>query len=141
MDKQLWTAVDEYTTGLLVPQDAALDAALADLAMMEARLGMTQELAAHLSLADKRAFFGSNDEKIKCAHEGLATMKTAPQIAFWESALQTAVGGDAWHAELARHHWVDTYLGAAATRDFLDRELITMRDALAALGLLTDTAA
>ena len=30
MDKQLWTAVDEYTTGLLVPHDAALDAALAD---------------------------------------------------------------------------------------------------------------
>jgi putative tricarboxylic transport membrane protein len=66
---------------------------------------------------------------------------TAPQIAFWENALQTAVGGDAWRAELARHHWVDTYLGTAATRDFLDRELVTMKDALAALGLLTDTAA
>src|SRR3984885_16098809 len=30
MDKQLWTAVDQYTTGLLMPHDAALDAALAD---------------------------------------------------------------------------------------------------------------
>src|ERR1700761_379300 len=30
MDKQLWTAVDEYTTGLLVPPDAALGAALAE---------------------------------------------------------------------------------------------------------------
>jgi predicted O-methyltransferase YrrM len=30
MDKQLWTAVDQYTTGLLMPPDAALDAALAD---------------------------------------------------------------------------------------------------------------
>jgi predicted O-methyltransferase YrrM len=29
MDKQLWTAVDDYTTSLLVPRDAALDAALA----------------------------------------------------------------------------------------------------------------
>ena len=29
MDKQLWTAVDQYTTGLLQPPDAALDAALA----------------------------------------------------------------------------------------------------------------
>ena len=29
MDKQLWTAVDQYTTALLVPPDAALDAALA----------------------------------------------------------------------------------------------------------------
>src|SRR6202451_4362526 len=29
MDKQLWTAVDQYTTGLLMPHDAALDAALA----------------------------------------------------------------------------------------------------------------
>src|SRR5271156_4483988 len=30
MDKQLWTAVDQYTTALLMPHDAALDAALAD---------------------------------------------------------------------------------------------------------------
>jgi predicted O-methyltransferase YrrM len=29
MDKQLWTAVDQYTTALLMPHDAALDAALA----------------------------------------------------------------------------------------------------------------
>src|ERR1700761_2775982 len=29
MDKQLWTAVDDYTNALLVPADAALDAALA----------------------------------------------------------------------------------------------------------------
>ena len=66
---------------------------------------------------------------------------TAPQIAFWENALATAVRGDAWRAELARHHWVDTYLGAAATRDFLERELDTMKSALDALGLLADTAA
>jgi hypothetical protein len=52
----------------------------------------------------------------------------------------TAVRGEPWRAELARHHWVDTYLGAAATRDFLDRELGTMRSALDALGLLGKTA-
>ncbi|MGC2404720.1 MAG: methyltransferase, partial [Acidobacteriaceae bacterium] len=28
MDKQLWTAVDEYTTGLLIPPDPVLSAAL-----------------------------------------------------------------------------------------------------------------
>jgi putative tricarboxylic transport membrane protein len=66
---------------------------------------------------------------------------TAPQIGFWEHALLTAVRGDAWRAELARHHWVDTYLGAAATRDFLRSELGTMKSALDALGLLADTAA
>jgi putative tricarboxylic transport membrane protein len=65
---------------------------------------------------------------------------TAPQIAFWENALLSAVRGDAWRAELARHHWVDTYLGAAATRDFLDGELLTMKGTLGALGLLADTA-
>jgi putative tricarboxylic transport membrane protein len=65
---------------------------------------------------------------------------TAPQIAFWENALLTAIRGDAWRAELARHHWVDTYLDAAATRDFLGRELGTMKSALGALGLLADTA-
>jgi putative tricarboxylic transport membrane protein len=61
---------------------------------------------------------------------------TAPQIAFWENALLTAVRGEPWRAELARHHWEDTYLSAAATRDFLDREFGTMKSALAALGLL-----
>jgi putative tricarboxylic transport membrane protein len=66
---------------------------------------------------------------------------TAPQIAFWEGALNAAVRGEAWRAELARHHWVDTYLGAAATRDFLKAELGAMRSALDALGLLADTAA
>jgi putative tricarboxylic transport membrane protein len=66
---------------------------------------------------------------------------TAPQTAFWESALLTAVRGAAWRGELARHHWVDTYLGAAATVGFLGRELGTMRDALAALGLLAESAA
>lgn len=30
MSKKLWTAVDQYTTGRLLPADAALDAALAD---------------------------------------------------------------------------------------------------------------
>jgi putative tricarboxylic transport membrane protein len=66
---------------------------------------------------------------------------TAPQVAFWENAFLTAVRGDAWRTELARHHWVDTYLGAAATLDFLDRELVTMKSALEALGLLADTTA
>jgi putative tricarboxylic transport membrane protein len=65
---------------------------------------------------------------------------TPPQIAFWEDALLTAVSGAAWRAELARHHWVDTYLGAAATRDFLDSELRNMTGALGALGLLADRA-
>jgi len=65
---------------------------------------------------------------------------TAPQIAFWENALLTTVRGEPWRAELARHHWVDTYLSAAATRDFLDRELGAMKSALAALGLLANTA-
>jgi putative tricarboxylic transport membrane protein len=61
---------------------------------------------------------------------------SAPQIAFWEDALKAAVGSDAWRTELARHHWVDTYLDAGATRAFLARENEVMRDALAALGLL-----
>ncbi|HEY6257090.1 MAG TPA: tripartite tricarboxylate transporter substrate-binding protein [Xanthobacteraceae bacterium] len=63
---------------------------------------------------------------------------TAPQIAFWEAALAGAVRGDAWRTELARHHWVDTYMGAAATRDFLESERGAMHGALFALGLLAE---
>jgi len=70
---------------------------------------------------------------------GTSGMSTA-QIAFWEDALKAAVASDAWRTELARHHWVDTYLDAAATRAFLARENEVMRDALAALGLLTGKA-
>ena len=51
-------------------------------------------------------------------------------------ALGAAVAGEDWRAELARHHWVDTYMGAAATRAFLDAERGVMRGALSALGLL-----
>jgi putative tricarboxylic transport membrane protein len=64
---------------------------------------------------------------------------TAAQIAFWERALAAAVAGDPWRAELSRHHWVDTYLGAAASTAFLKAEVGTMREALAALGLLTSS--
>jgi putative tricarboxylic transport membrane protein len=60
----------------------------------------------------------------------------AAQIAFWEQALGAAVAREAWRAELARHHWVDTYMGAAATRAFLDTERGVMHDALSGLGLL-----
>lgn len=66
---------------------------------------------------------------------------TASEIAFWEQALKTAVSSQAWRTELARHHWVDTYKGAAATQEFLKSELAVMRDALTALGLLTGKAA
>jgi putative tricarboxylic transport membrane protein len=65
----------------------------------------------------------------------------AAEIVFWEQALKVAVGSQAWRTELARHHWVDTYMGAAATLEFLARELVTMREALTALGLLAGTAA
>ena len=58
------------------------------------------------------------------------------QIAFWEAALAAAIAGEAWRAELARHHWTDTYMGAAATRAFLDNERGVMHGALSALGLL-----
>jgi len=63
----------------------------------------------------------------------------AAQVAFWEGALGAAVAGEAWHTELARHHWVDTYMGPAATRAFLDAERGVMHSALSALGLLAAT--
>jgi putative tricarboxylic transport membrane protein len=61
---------------------------------------------------------------------------TPPQIAFWEHTLVTATQSDAWRTELARHHWVDTYLDSARTSAFLDREQAVMADVLGALGLL-----
>jgi putative tricarboxylic transport membrane protein len=66
---------------------------------------------------------------------------TKPQTAFWEDALLEAVRGEPWRAELARHHWTDTCLDAAATRSFLARELGNMRTELSALGLLPDKVA
>jgi len=57
------------------------------------------------------------------------------QVAFWEQALVTATQTPEWRAQLARHHWVDTYMDAAQTRAFLDREQDVMADVLGALGL------
>jgi len=61
-------------------------------------------------------------------------------VAFWEHALADATQTPQWRAELARHHWVDTYMGAAQTRASLDREQHVMADVLGALGLLHATA-
>jgi putative tricarboxylic transport membrane protein len=60
----------------------------------------------------------------------------AAHISFWEHALARATQTAQWRAELARHHWVDTYMGAAQTRAFLDREQDVMADVLGALGLI-----
>jgi putative tricarboxylic transport membrane protein len=60
----------------------------------------------------------------------------AASVAFWEKALRDATRSAAWRAELDRHHWTDTYLGSAATTEFLARETRTMGDMLKALGLL-----
>jgi putative tricarboxylic transport membrane protein len=62
-----------------------------------------------------------------------------PAAAFWEAALRRAARSEAWRAELARHHWADTWLGSAATTAFLDRERATIGEMLGALGLLGTT--
>ncbi len=61
------------------------------------------------------------------------------QIAFWENTLGKAIGSDAWRTELARHHWVDTYLDSKQTSRFLEREQAVIADVLGALGLLRGT--
>jgi putative tricarboxylic transport membrane protein len=61
---------------------------------------------------------------------------SAAHIAFWENALVMATRTAEWRAELARHHWVDTYTDAAQTRAFLAREQDAMANVLGALGLL-----
>lgn len=62
----------------------------------------------------------------------------AAQVAFWENALATATRSEAWRAELERHNWTDSYLGAAETRALLDRDDAEMARALDALGLIPE---
>lgn len=52
------------------------------------------------------------------------------QVSFWDDALARAVSSELWQAELARHHWVDTHLDAAATRAFLDEQRRVLAGAL-----------
>ena len=58
------------------------------------------------------------------------------QVAFWETALGTAVRSPVWRAELAQHHWTDTWMGSAETREFLDAERRFLDGMLRTLGLL-----
>ncbi|HEY4253056.1 MAG TPA: tripartite tricarboxylate transporter substrate-binding protein [Roseomonas sp.] len=60
----------------------------------------------------------------------------AAAIAFWDRALAAATASPAWKAELDRHHWSGTYLGSAATAEFLDAQRQLIGDALRALGLV-----
>jgi putative tricarboxylic transport membrane protein len=62
---------------------------------------------------------------------------TEEQVAFWEAALGAAVKRPAWESELARHYWLNTWKGAAATRDFLDGEREFLRRMLSDLNLLS----
>jgi len=57
-------------------------------------------------------------------------------LAFWDGAVKAAAQGTAWRAALPRHMWSDTYLGAAATAQFMGEEEHRMRRALGELGLL-----
>lgn len=59
----------------------------------------------------------------------------AAQIAWWENVLRRATASAAWREELRRQYWVNTWAGAAASRDLLERERGMLAHLLADLGL------
>lgn len=60
---------------------------------------------------------------------------TAPQIAYWEQALQRFVDSEAWKKELETNFWRSEYLRSAETRKFIEQDDAQARAFLGELGL------
>lgn len=65
---------------------------------------------------------------------GARALSTA-HTGWWDRTLRAATAGAAWHEELQRHCWIDTYTGHAAIGAMLDRERVTLGGLLRELGL------
>ncbi|MDP2399124.1 MAG: tripartite tricarboxylate transporter substrate-binding protein [Burkholderiales bacterium] len=59
----------------------------------------------------------------------------AAQVAWWEHALGKVATSAAWQEELRHQYWLDTWAGADATRELLERERGMLADLLTGLGL------
>jgi putative tricarboxylic transport membrane protein len=60
---------------------------------------------------------------------------TAPQVAFWESALRKAAQSAEWKTELERNYWSDDFVTSAQFRKDLDKDYAEMKAVLVDLGL------
>ncbi len=60
---------------------------------------------------------------------------SAPQIAYWEQALQRFVESDGWKKELGVNFWRSEYLRSAETRKFIEQDDAQARAFLSELGL------
>lgn len=57
-------------------------------------------------------------------------------VAFWADSIGRAVESESWHTSLERHVWAPSFLGPAATVDFIASEDRRMQTALSEFGLL-----
>ena len=60
---------------------------------------------------------------------------TAPQVAYWESALRKASQSAEWKSELERNYWSDDFVTSAQFRKDLDKDYADMKAVLVDLGL------
>jgi RHS repeat-associated protein len=61
---------------------AVANQAISSLLVIDARVGRKEELKKYLALVDKRAFFGSAEQKVRGAREGLCCMENLPGRSF-----------------------------------------------------------
>ncbi|HEY9684034.1 MAG TPA: RHS repeat-associated core domain-containing protein [Oculatellaceae cyanobacterium] len=74
-----WNSAKKQTD----PQRKAIaDSAIANLVLLEARLGLMDDLAKHLTEISKRTLTGSIEEKVKNARSGLWSMQHCPEKSF-----------------------------------------------------------
>ncbi|MDB5927533.1 MAG: tctC6, partial [Betaproteobacteria bacterium] len=60
---------------------------------------------------------------------------TAPQLAFWDSALSRVAQTDAWKKELDANEWDNNYMSSGESRKYLDARYDEYRKILVELGL------
>ena len=80
---RLWQSVWDATKDEKAPyQRVVANRAIADLLILDARVGRREELQKYLAEIEKRPFFGSDERKVRSAREGLWNMINKPECSF-----------------------------------------------------------
>jgi RHS repeat-associated protein len=78
-----WKDAWEESRNAIQPhQKAVADGAISQLLILEARLGRTDDVETRLSEVARRGFFGSSEQRVRVAKEGLRAMRHDPNTSF-----------------------------------------------------------
>ena len=60
---------------------------------------------------------------------------TSDQVAFWEQAFKKVVESEEFRKDAEKNQWDSTFMGAADTRKFMEREYAQLKSVMTYLGM------